>query len=191
MSDDVETPIQGTVAGLGPVRRQSRRPRPALRRRRRDPGPVAAAPALAVAPVLDEPEIAFGPDTSGPSEPPEPPRNGGGGGSGGSGPEGRPPRPRLRKLRLLAIFLGLAALAAVSTIFGMMMAVASDIPQLENRQQYKHAANSYLYDDHWRPIGLFAPPDHVVLDNYDQVSPAMRDAIIAIEDKRFMSDPGV
>ena len=71
------------------------------------------------------------------------------------------------------------------------MAVASDIPQLENRQQYKHAANSYLYDDHWRPIGLFAPPDHVVLDNYDQVSPAMRDAIIAIEDKRFLSDPGV
>ncbi len=146
---------------------------------------------MAVAPVLDEPEFALPPDTSGPNLPPEPPRNGGGGGSGGSGRGGRPRRPRLRKLRLLAILLGLAALAAVSTIFGMMMAVASDIPQLENRQQYKHAANSYLYDDHWRPIGLFAPPDHVVLDNYDQVSPAMRYAIIAIEDKRFLSDPGV
>ena len=51
--------------------------------------------------------------------------------------------------------------------------------------------NSVLYDDHWRPIGLFAPPDHVVIDNYDQISPAMRDAIVAIEDKRFNSDPGV
>jgi penicillin-binding protein 1A len=146
---------------------------------------------MAVGAVLDEPEVALPPDTSGPSEPPEPPYNGGGGGRGGSGGDGRPPRPKLRKLRLLAIFLGLSALAIVSTIFGMMMAVASDIPQLENRQQYKHPANSYLYDDHNRPIGLFAPPDHVVLDNYDQVSPAMRDAIIAIEDKRFLSDPGV
>jgi penicillin-binding protein 1A len=92
---------------------------------------------------------------------------------------------------LLAIFLGLSALAVVSTIFGMMMAVASDVPQLENRQQYKSEKNSYLYDDHWRPIGIFAPPDHVVIDNYDQIAPAMRYAIIAIEDKRFMTDPGV
>jgi penicillin-binding protein 1A len=146
---------------------------------------------MAVGALLDEPDRAIAPDTSGPNLPPEPPRNGGGGGPGGSGPDGRPPRPRLRKLRLLAIFLGLSALAVVSTIFGMMMAVASDVPQLENRQQYKSANNSFLYDDHWRPIGIFAPPDHVVLDNYDQISPAMRDAIIAIEDKRFLTDPGV
>jgi len=156
---------------------------------------VVEAPSPAVAPaprpVLDEPKPGIAPDSSGPRVPPEPPRNGGGGGGGGSGGDGRPPRPRLRKLRLLAIILGLAALAVVSTIFGMMMAVASDIPQLENRQQYKLAKNSYLYDDHWRPIGIFAPPDHVVIDNYDQIAPAMRDAIIAIEDKRFMTDPGV
>ena len=30
-----------------------------------------------------------------------------------------------------------------------------------------------------------------MIDNYDQISPAMRDAIVAIEDKRFWSDPGV
>ncbi len=71
------------------------------------------------------------------------------------------------------------------------MAVASDLPQLENRAQYRAAANSVLYDDHWRPIGLFAPPDHVVIDTYDEISPDMRNAIIAVEDHRFWSDPGV
>ena len=64
-------------------------------------------------------------------------------------------KPRVRKLRLLLILIGFGMLAVVSTVFGMLMAVASDLPQLENAAQYTlGAANSYLYDDHWRPIGM-------------------------------------
>src|SRR6476469_10566004 len=74
---------------------------------------------------------------------------------------GRSGKPKLRKLRVMSILIGFGALAIVSTVFGMMMAVASDIPQIENEQQYKHKlANSFLYDDHWRPIGLLAPPNN-------------------------------
>src|SRR5581483_9146333 len=61
-----------------------------------------------------------------------------------------------------------------------------------NRQQYRHdLKNSFLYDDHWRPIGIFAPPNNVVIDNFDEISPWMRRGIVAIEDKRFWSNPGV
>ncbi|MDQ6731019.1 MAG: transglycosylase domain-containing protein, partial [Actinomycetota bacterium] len=105
--------------------------------------------------------------------------------------EGRSARPRLRKLRLLSILAGLGALALVSTLFGMMMAVASDLPQIENRAQYKHEVNSYLYDDRWRPIGLFAPPNHDIIDGFDQIAKPMRQAIVALEDKRFWTDPGI
>jgi penicillin-binding protein 1A len=103
----------------------------------------------------------------------------------------RPPKPKLRKLRLLLILVGFAALACVSTVFGMMMAVASDLPQLENRREYQHEANSFLYDDQWRPIGIFAPPNNVVIDTPGEVSTAMKDAIVAIEDKRFWTNQGV
>ncbi len=103
----------------------------------------------------------------------------------------RPPRPRVRKLRLLLILIGFGALAAVSTIFGMMMAVASDLPQLENRAQFRLEANSYLFDDQGRPIGLFAPPNNVVIDDFADISPWMRKAIVSVEDKRFWSEPGV
>ncbi|HET9105076.1 MAG TPA: transglycosylase domain-containing protein [Solirubrobacteraceae bacterium] len=103
----------------------------------------------------------------------------------------RPRRPRVRKLRLLSILVGLGALALISTVFGMMMAVASDLPQIENRQEYHHEVNSYLYDDRWRPIGLFAPPNHDVIDTFAQISPYMRRAIVALEDKRFWTDPGI
>jgi penicillin-binding protein 1A len=127
------------------------------------------------------------------------PRNGSGNGRGGRPPQGprrrwwrrRPRRRRVKKLRLLLILMGLGALAVVSTVFGMMMAVASDLPQIENRQQYQTAANSYLYDDHGNLIGLFAPPNHEVIDKFSQISWAMRRAIVSVEDRRFWSDPGV
>ena len=124
----------------------------------------------------------------------DPPGSGGDGGStggtGGPGSDGGGP-PRLRKLRFLLILGGLAVLALISTVFGMMMAVASDLPQLENTQQYAVGRNSIIYDDHWRPIGLFAPPNHYVIDTWKEISPAMIRAIISVEDRRFWSDPGV
>jgi penicillin-binding protein 1A len=127
------------------------------------------------------------------------PRNGSGNGGGGRPPRAprrrwwrrRPRRRRVKKLRLLLILLGLGALAVISTVFGMMMAVASDLPQIENKQQYQSAANSYLYDDHGHLIGLFASPNHEVIDQFQQISWAMRRAIVSVEDKRFWSDPGV
>jgi penicillin-binding protein 1A len=105
--------------------------------------------------------------------------------------DGRPARPRVRKLRLLSILAGLSVLAVVSMLFGMMMAVASDLPELENRQQYKQEQNSYLYDDHWRPIGIFAPDNHVVIDTANQIAKAMKAATVSTEDKRFWTDPGI
>ena len=102
-----------------------------------------------------------------------------------------PGKPRVKKLRLLLILFGLGILAVISTVFGMMMAVASDLPQIENKQQYRTAANSFLYDDHWHLIGQFAPPNHEAIDQFDQISWGMRRAIVAVEDRRFWSDPGV
>ena len=55
-------------------------------------------------------------------------------------------KPRMRKLRFAFVILGLSALAFVSWIFGIMMAVAQDLPSLENREQYKLAQNSVVYD---------------------------------------------
>ncbi|HEY2650518.1 MAG TPA: transglycosylase domain-containing protein [Solirubrobacteraceae bacterium] len=111
---------------------------------------------------------------------------------GGGGDDGRAPRPSLRKLRLLLLLLGLVILAVISTAFGMMMAVASDIPQIENYAEYKQPKdNSYLYDDHWRPIGIFAASEPEVIDSWARISPAVINAVIAVEDKRFWSDPGV
>jgi penicillin-binding protein 1A len=147
---------------------------------------------------IDEPTLA--PDREEATEPIQFPlrrRDGGGrrrDGGGGRRPSGFRNGPRGRRkvrwLRLLVILGGFGFLALTSMVFGMMMSVASDLPQLENRQQYKHEANSFMYDYRGRPIGIFAPPNHAVIVNYNQISPWMRDAIVAVEDRRFWHEPG-
>jgi penicillin-binding protein 1A len=157
----------------------------------RAPAPVRGEIAVKAPQPVEDDWLAFaGPGGGGP------PDGGGSGDSGGSDGSDWSPRerkPRLRKLRFLAVLVGLALLALVSMVFGMLMAVASDIPQLENFAQYRHQpANSYLYDDRGKLIGILEPPTtHAVFDTWKQISPSMIDAVIAVEDKRFWSEPGI
>jgi len=97
----------------------------------------------------------------------------------------------VRKLRFLLILAAFLALALVSTVFGMLTSVASDLPQLENRVLFSRSSESYMYDDTGQLIGALAPPNQRVVDHWRQISPAMVHAIIAVEDRRFWSDPGV
>jgi penicillin-binding protein 1A len=112
-------------------------------------------------------------------------------------PFARPPfeppagRPRIKKLRLFAILLGLGLLALISTVFGMMMAVASDLPALENRAEYRNAKNSILKDRQGRFLGVLTGRDNRIIVESRQISPAMKSAIVAIEDRRFYSNEGV
>jgi penicillin-binding protein 1A len=102
-----------------------------------------------------------------------------------------PGRPRIKKLRVFSIFVGLSLLAFVSTVFGMMMAVASDLPKLENREQYRsNKNNSVLLDYRGRKLGILTNNQNVVLVSQYQIAPAMKHATIAIEDKRFYTNPG-
>jgi len=71
------------------------------------------------------------------------------------------------------------------------MAVASDLPQLENREQYSASKNnSMLLDYRGRKLGILTNNQNVVLVDQSQIAPAMKHAVIAIEDKRFYTNPG-
>jgi len=94
---------------------------------------------------------------------------------------------RIRKLRVLLLLAGLGLLAAVSTVFGMMMAVASDLPELEEPS----ARNSQIVDRRGEPLGRLTGNQRRILVTENQISPYMKHAIIAIEDKRFYTNEGV
>jgi len=101
----------------------------------------------------------------------------------------KPPRRRvrIRKLRLIALMLGLGILAGVSTVFGMMMAVASDLPRLERPA----TRNSVIYDRHGDRIGVLTGNEKRLFLRENEIAPVMKHAIIAIEDRRFYTNDGV
>jgi len=124
-------------------------------------------------------------------------KGGGGGGNGGNGdgsggpPEAPEPRRqiRIRKLRLLGILIFLFLLAGVSTVFGMMMAVVSDLPSLEGKEPANR--NSVLVDRRGEPLGLLTGNQKRIFLRSEQIAPVMKQAVIAIEDRRFYTNDGV
>src|SRR5215210_7538243 len=107
--------------------------------------------------------------------------------AGNGGPPPHAPRTRVKKLRLAFIVFGLACLALVSTVFGMLMAVASDLPALESQAEYRKAENSVLYADNKDSTEVARLTGNLnrILLRESQISPVIENAVIAIEDRRF------
>ncbi len=112
--------------------------------------------------------------------------------SGSAAPRpGAKARVRIKKRRVLAVGIPLLALAGISLVFGMMMAVAADLPALEQIPQVAKSKNSILYDVQKRPLTTLRSNDGRVLVSSRQISPNLKNAVIAIEDERFYSNAGV
>lgn len=101
------------------------------------------------------------------------------------------PRVRVKKRRLLALLVPLGLLAAISTLFGMMMAVAADLPGLEQLPQVAKRKNSILYDVQRRPLTTLTANDGRIIVSGAQISQNVKYAVVAIEDARFYTNEGV
>jgi penicillin-binding protein 1A len=89
------------------------------------------------------------------------------------------------------VFMGLAILAFVSWIFGIMMAVASDLPQLEDRAQFASAQNSVVLDINGEKIATLTNNQGRILIGSEDIAPVMKEATVSIEDQRFYEHRGV
>lgn len=106
----------------------------------------------------------------------------------GAGAVPRP--PRIKKLRLGLILMAVLMLGLLSFVFGMFMAVASDLPTLENRAEFSTARNSVLLDDQGRTLGVLTQQNRILVDQRD-IPLIVKDAVISIEDRRFYSNSGI
>ena len=112
------------------------------------------------------------------------------GGDPAEAPAG-PAKPKVKKLRLALVLLGLGALALISTIFGMMMAVAHELPQLEAQAQLRSAVNSRLFSSDGQQIAKLTGNENRIVNADAEISPNIKNAVIAIEDRRFYEHEGV
>ena len=98
---------------------------------------------------------------------------------------------RIRKLRLLALVLVLGLLSTASFMFGLVTAIASQLPQYDPAHQQKIAHDGYIYDRNGQLLAVLRGKESRVILNSDQIAPIMKQAIVAIEDKRFYEHNGV
>jgi penicillin-binding protein 1A len=101
-------------------------------------------------------------------------------------------RRRIRWLRLIAILIPLLFLALISFVFGIVLAYAPQIEGLtaQLKVQYTNGVSSQLWSQDGKEIGILTAGTQVFLPPQD-IPKVMADAIVAIEDKRFYSEPGV
>ena len=99
-------------------------------------------------------------------------------------------RTRLKRLRFLAILFAVLVLGLISFVFGMFVAIASDLPSLTKFSLYKNEQSSTLYDDLGHPIGVLSQQNRVIVTPA-QIPPIAKEAVVSIEDKRFWTEGGV
>jgi penicillin-binding protein 1A len=103
-----------------------------------------------------------------------------------------PKRRRIRKLRLVILLAVLGLLGLFSFTFGMIAAIASQIPALDPSRTQRLEQNGYIYasDGHTILSVLRGSQARVIVPS-SQISPIMKQAIVAIEDKRFFEHKAI
>jgi penicillin-binding protein 1A len=103
------------------------------------------------------------------------------------------PRRRIRKLRLLGLLLILCLLGLVSFAFGLVTAIASEIPSLDPSRLQKREVDGYIYaaQPSARVLAVLRGSESRILVPSRDISPRMKQAIVAVEDKRFYEHRGV
>src|SRR4051812_34423264 len=102
-------------------------------------------------------------------------------------------RRRIRKLRLLALLLVLFVLAGTAFAYGAVVAVSAQLKGLDPFQQAaRQQVDGYVYaaDGHTILAVLRGSQSRVLVPS-DQISPWVKQAIVAIEDRRFYEHRGI
>jgi penicillin-binding protein 1A len=105
----------------------------------------------------------------------------------------RRPRRRIRKLRLLALVGVLGVLALTAFSFGLVLAVSHQLTGLDPfKQTSRQQVDGYVYaGDGHTILAVLRGSQSRVLVQGSEISPWVKQAIVATEDKRFFEHRGI
>ena len=102
------------------------------------------------------------------------------------------PRRRLRKLRFLALLTVLTLTVAVAFVFGLISAVASELPELEPGNEQRTERLGYIYaSDGKTVLATLRGSESRIVVGSEQIESVMKQAIVAVEDRRFWEHRGI
>ncbi|HXV56272.1 MAG TPA: PBP1A family penicillin-binding protein [Gaiellaceae bacterium] len=105
---------------------------------------------------------------------------------------GAPRRRRIRKLRFLALLVVLTLMVAVSFGYGLVSSIASELPQLEPGNERRTERLGYIYaSDGKTVLAVLRGSESRIVVGSEEISPVMKQAIVAVEDRRFWEHRGI
>jgi penicillin-binding protein 1A len=117
--------------------------------------------------------------------------------------EGRPTTRRRHKrssrgskrglvwLRIVLVTFLLLLICLGAAVAGTVFAVTRSLPNLDSFHPNNNSLTTFFYDSKGDPIGGLVTAENRVLVTSKQIPQVMKDAVIAIEDKRFYEHHGV
>ncbi len=99
-----------------------------------------------------------------------------------------PARQKMVRRFVFGLLVLLSAL--VGALTGLLLVYSTDLPQVEQLENYRPVSTTELYDIHGGTIGSFALQRRVVA-SYQDFPRVLRDALISTEDKDFYRHLGV
>ncbi len=101
------------------------------------------------------------------------------------------PRRRIRKLRLAVLLGVLLVLALLAFTFGLVRAVASELPSLDPAAAHTDVDTVVYAANGRRVLAVLRGDESRVLVDTEEIAPIMRQAIVSIEDQRFFDHKGI
>ena len=111
------------------------------------------------------------------------------------GTEAAPKRGRIRKLRLAVLILALLALAGAAFSYGLVVAIRTELAALDPASPHGDV-DTVIYSapnasGQRRVLAILRGDESRVLVSSNEIAPIMKQAIVAVEDKRFYEHKGV
>ncbi len=101
-----------------------------------------------------------------------------------------PPRTPSKLVGHMLFAVLLLAAAVTGALTGLLVVYSTDLPQVNELEDYRPSTTTELYDVQGRVIGSFALQRRVIV-GYNDFPKVLRDAVISIEDKGFEKHWGV
>ena len=101
------------------------------------------------------------------------------------------PRRRIRKRRFFLLLCILGLVCTASFGFGFVTAVSSDIPSLDPVNHAKVERNGYIYAADGTVLAVLRGDESRAIVTPEQIAPIMKQAIVAVEDRRFWEHRGI
>src|SRR5262245_43588541 len=103
------------------------------------------------------------------------------------------PAPSKRKRVFKNVFITLLYFFSITLggLFGFFLSYLNKLPQLEQAEKFQPIVPSSVLTEDGQPVEEFAIEKRVLLHSINEMSPNLKNAIIAVEDSHFFEHPGV